>query len=268
MKISYAKYNLHLLEKINAKTDMSVKEGMYLRIEKDGETYFSDYFPHIPLGDCSVDDVLKDPYENAYFQNCLKLGLLIHEANAYKSFKNHHLNTLDGGEVCKLKLKTKSDLEAIPKYLDKYNRLRLDANGSFSINELNDFFKTIDTSKIEYIEDPSEELNWNDLCIPTACDFIKNKFASFFIIKPNRSIQPQRENQIISSYMGSDLGRIMAYKYLMLMGDLELYHGIITPGLYKEQRDDLFLKDNSLNEVVEEEIYQVLNELDWEDLDV
>jgi hypothetical protein len=68
--------------------------------------------------------------------------------------------------------------------------------------------------------------------------------------------------------MGSDLGRVLAYKYLMLMGDLELYHGIITPGLYEEQRNDLFLNDNSLNEMVEEEIYQTLNELDWDELDV
>lgn len=268
MKISYAHYHLIPLERLNAKADMKPKEGLYLKIEKDDEVYFSDYFPHVELGDLSVKDMLKDPYDNSYFQNCLKLSLLVQDVNEYKPFKNHTINTLDGSGVCKLKLKTKEDLFKIINYLDKYEKLRLDANGSFSINELNNYFKSIDTSKIEYIEDPSTELNWNDLIIPSATDFIKNKFASFFIIKPNRSIQPQREKQIISSYMGSDLGRIMAYKYLMLMGDLDLYHGIITPNIYQEQRNDLFLKDNSLNEVVEEEIYQELKELDWKDLDV
>jgi len=68
--------------------------------------------------------------------------------------------------------------------------------------------------------------------------------------------------------MGHDLGRYHCYLSLMEYGNLDLFHGIDTPGMYKNQKS-LFIKEgNKLvpNKKEIEQMYKELEEMTWIDL--
>tara|TARA_B100001971_G_C18268046_1_gene596687 strand:- start:126300 stop:127091 length:792 start_codon:yes stop_codon:yes gene_type:complete len=262
MKIYKQVYSLTPFEKLNALDDAQVKEGMYLKIEVEGKTYLGDYFPHTALGDKALEEVtLNDPY----LQNAIELAKKVDQTIEYRPFKNHLLNKCEADRTTKLKLKSKNDFELVKDAIRTAKSLRLDANGSFSLDELNDFFKTIDISKIEYIEDPSHEVEWNKLLVPSASDFLLNPHAQFQIHKPNRKMLANK-NAIISSYMGSDWGRVLCTNFLHLFGDFELIHGIITPHIYQEQNEKLFASNNLLNAELVRDLRISILDNNWEPL--
>jgi len=264
VKVSFSQYSLTPKRPINAKENLNTKQGLYLKIVKGTKTYLSDYFPHVPLGDLSVDEVLKNPFENDYFNNVIKLAQLVEKDIDYHSFSNHGLNTDNGSGVIKIKLIDPTSFELLD-YLMRTTdcRFRLDSNASFKIQQLNSLLKDFDLSRIEYIEDPSRDSHWNNLLIASASDFIENAHAKFKILKPNRSFENTSQEAIISSYMGSDLGRILTYKYLMLFGNLDLVHGVITPDIYDEQNQHLFKPNHQLDDKTEQLIKDEILQGSW-----
>lgn len=260
MKLYFHKYYLTPIERLNAKDDGARKVGLYLKIEANKKTYLADYFPHIALGDTPLNEL---KLSDAYLQNCIELATQVDQKINYRSFKNHLLNKFAKGKVTKLKLKNPSDFDLVSKGIEQASLIRLDANGSFQIEELNNLLKEIDYKKIEYIEDPSTESNWDDLIIPSASDFIQNPHAEFIIIKPNRKML--FDKGIISSYMGSDWGRVLCANFLHLYGNFELVHGINTPGIYNEQNNDLFNEENLLDQQNVELLRESILDADWEE---
>lgn len=262
MKVFYQPYTLTPTQKLNAVDEIKQKHGLYLKIEDD-TTFLGDYFPHEGLGDLSVENILSDT-DNAYLKNAIELAKLSDVKIQYKSFQNHLLNKFKSDHVTKYKIKSLNDFEEIAEGLKIAKKVRLDANGTFSIKELNKHLVKLDLSKIEYIEDPSHEKNWNDLVIPSAEDFIKNPHATFSIVKPNRCIQ-QNSNSIISSYMGSDWGRVLCTNFLHQFGNFELVHGIVTPNIYKEQVK-LFDKNNKIIETEKLNLREKILDGQWHEL--
>ena len=262
MKVFYQYYNLHPLDKLNAVDRIGLKQGLYLKVEKDG-VFLGDYFPHVNLGDLSCEDVLLNTSDD-YFQNAISLALKVDQDIKYKPFKNHSFNTFVKSGLSKIKLKNLEDLEKVKEAIELGTTVRLDANGSFNIEQLNDFFKSVDKSKIDYIEDPSHEDNWNDLIVDTASDFITNPHAMYKIIKPNRKMVEDM-NAIYSSYMGSDWGRVLCTNFLNLYGNFDLVHGIKTPNIYEEQKD-IFNEDNTLNKKLITQIKQEILDGEWHEL--
>ena len=65
--------------------------------------------------------------------------------------------------------------------------------------------------------------------------------------------------------MGSDLGMYHCYLHLMQKGDLDLTHGIVTNGIYKEQREIFsFLAGRwILNQSEIDKLYDDLRRREW-----
>lgn len=245
--IYFSPYTLTPLKELNSKSSLAPKKGLYLKtVGEDGEEGFADYFPHEALGDLPLKSILAGERDE-YFEKCLWFARNERELSqsAFLPFKNHLLadsssKNLEG--AVKAKVKTLADLDWIKKLLQQNLRLRLDANGAISFEQWQDFLKSLsqgELDKIDYIEDPGIG-DWRVLGVPSAKDFMENDHFDFLVYKPNARFCERPEKAIFSSYMGSDLGRFHCYLELIHRGNLELVHGIHTPGLYEEQ-DELFI---------------------------
>jgi hypothetical protein len=219
---------------------------VHLKIKKRFTEHFADYFPHEALGDIPVELFLeKFKYQDNEYEQKI-FHLLLNEerlrSQKLKPFQNHQL--WDGkkefnSEVIKYKLKDPEDFRFI-QALEGKRRVRLDANGLFNKSSFDTFQNKIPKDLlpfIDYLEDPMPELDWKDSTIPLAQDFIKGDPHQYLIHKPNARFLPETEKKVIfSSYMGSDLGVWHAYCELLEKGDLKEVHGIITQGLYNEEK--------------------------------
>lgn len=249
MKVFYSLYSLTPKKAANRLSSLEVKSGVFLKAILGDKILFADYFPHLALGDRAIDEFLADfKYQKEVYDRKV-FDLLLKDAHFQsfnpKPFLNHQLwstgETLDS-PVIKYKLREHEDLSFLTA-TQKNIKVRLDANGLFTRETIGAFLKAIPQSSlslIEYLEDPLSENDWTDLSIACASDFIQGTPSQFTIYKPNCEFLPKTSNKIIySSYLGSDLGRWHAACELMGQGDLNLFHGIHTPGFYFEQRDFL-----------------------------
>lgn len=242
MKISYSLYQLSPKKKLNAMDTSSKKEGVYIQAELKGKKLFADFLPHLELGDESIDEFMenfrfqKSEYERKVFDLLLKDQSF--QNLRPQMFKNHAL----GRETTihapiKYKVQGPDDYGFMP-YLEKRRTLRLDPNGIFSRSEFDQFLKGIDPSllkKIEYIEDPTHDGNWKDIPVKVAKDFHEGDHADIVIHKPNARFKTDNgKTHIYSSYMGGALGTFHAYAELVHEGDLSLFHGLNTFGVYQE----------------------------------
>ena len=204
---------------------------------------FSEYFPHPGLGDQNLSafrESFPDPL-NSYHRKILSqlLGpvLTIPEI----SFKNHQL--WQRGEpvhslVIKYKLKNEEDLSFLYPLKSK-TRVRLDANGLFQNHTFKQFVSSIPQKLfhlIDYIEDPSDALDWSEISLPRARDFVAGSPFEFIVYKPNRSeFSADRKNIIFSGNMGHSLGTLLAYEELITTGNLQEVHGLLTPHIFEEE---------------------------------
>jgi hypothetical protein len=277
MKVSISPYLLTPLKKANRLSTPEQKGGVYLKGELNGKILFADYFPHEALGDRPVEEFLQTfryqdyEYDQKVFHFLLKDHLF--QDGESKLFKNHLLRQEKVGDVdspvVKYKLHSHDDF-GFHSALRTGAILRLDANGLFTRNEFEEFLQQVPKDllkNIEYIEDPLADLDWKNLGLPVARDFIKGSPFDFLIYKPNASfLKPTDKKVIFSSYLGADLGRWHAASELFTQGDLRLTHGIITEGFYKEElplftgsyRDGL-QADTS----VVKKMYQSLSQRKW-----
>lgn len=272
--IEYSLYTLAPLKRLNSQSTDENKQGLYLRLLSDEGAVdgYADYFPHVELGDLSVDEILSGK-RDGYFEKCLWFAKNAKalESAALKGFKNHLLSLPDdgpaAGRVIKMKVNGPEDFEKIKNALKTDASLRLDANACVSLEQWKTFFKGLsdeELDKIEYVEDPGVG-DWRELPVASAKDFMESTYWNFEIYKANARFCDRPEKAIFSSCMGSDLGRYHCYLELVNRGDLGLVHGIHTPGIYREQldlfkeRDGLFY----LNQEAVEKIFADLKERQW-----
>ena len=159
------------------------------------------------------------------------------------TFLNHELfirGSTPQASILKYKLEDKTDLNFLALIEAGYS-IRLDANGIFNEDTWSVFENQIPPiyfSKIEYIEDPLEKSDWKVVRLPKARDFISGDPYQVKIYKPYREFFPAAATQVIfSAPMGHLLGTYLTYLELMEHGDLKLYHGLLTPGLYLDVPD-------------------------------
>ena len=269
--IEYSLYELEALSPLNSFSPAGLKKGMYLRVKK-GEGYgYSDYFPHVELGDVSVEELLQGKRDE-HFEKALwwaENELEVSQRITPSPFKNHNLYRGDevSNDVLKLKVTSIQDFEKIVRIVKECKALRLDANGTINVKQWNNFLIKLnddERSKIEYIEDPGEG-DWSELLVPSAKDFMDSPKFDFVVYKPNARFLSSNSKAIFSSYMGSDLGRYHAWLDLMDKGDLNLVHGLHTPNIYRDQKE-LFVKKSGAFEInikVIDEIYLELRQRSW-----
>ncbi len=279
MEIQYSLYTLRPKVRANRLSSLEPKTGVYLRSLVKNEFGYADYFPHAELGDSPTDKFLaglKDQI-NEYDK---KIVEFIKKDPGFRKqicrpFLNHQLWT--GIETLKspvIKYKMlKKDSELYLDLLNKGIRIRFDGNALLSRDELKNFIDRIPTYQrhlVEYMEDPIKSLDWSDLPVPTAQDFIKGDPCSFYIHKPNARFYPDVKVPVIfSGYMGSELGLWHAYSELLEKGDLNQVHGLIVEDFYEDQQN-IFLGDYHSTFIPDEveinNIYRDLGNREWKTL--
>ena len=239
MKVFFTPYSLEPRNRANNQSDLKTKHGLFLRSESDFIGY-ADYFPHIEFGDQSIAEFMATfpDLSNDYHQKILqrlKQPLNVSESS---SFKNHQLYFHGDhveSNIIKYKLFSLEDTK-FSALADKGIKFRFDANGIFNRHDFLAFLRALSPEtldSIEYIEDPSRDLNWDNGLVKLAEDFLQGSPTEFFVYKPTRSVFPDTAKSIIfSSYMSSWLGLWQDYLELIAKGDLALTHGLVTPRLY------------------------------------
>ena len=278
MKVHYSRYTLTPLKVHNRLSTMKTQEGVLLKGVLGNKITFCDYFPHVTLGDKSVEEFLETFkfQDKSYEKKCFDFLLRDHELywTKPKIIKNHKLWNVGEALAPTIKYKVKGN--------DDYGFLfalknkiptRLDANGLFSRNEFLKFLKEIPedlVQYIEYIEDPLHESDWSDLPLKTAKDFIEATPYQFVVYKPNAEFKPTTELPVIfSTYLGHNLGRWHAYCELLREGDLDLVHGIQTSGFYQEEVnlfDGNYAHGLSANIRSVHKMYKEIDGLNWKNL--
>lgn len=278
MKVYYSPYRLTPLKVSNRLSSLNVQEGVLLKGVLGNKVTFCDYFPHVTLGDKSVDEILQifKFQENRYEKKCFDFLLRDHELYWTKSrpIKNHKLWNVgeDLAPTIKYKVKDISDFGFMHALKNKIPT-RLDANGLFSRNEFLKFVQEIPQDLlglIEYIEDPLHESDWSGLPLKTAKDFIEASPYEYVVYKPNAEFKPLTDLPVIfSTYLGHNLGRWHAYCELLREGDLGRIHGIQTEGFYREEVnlfDGNYFTGFSANQKIVQKMYKEISGLNWKSL--
>ena len=243
MHISHSRFELGPKVQLNRFSQKKALAGVYLRSEEA----YAEYFPHESLGDESVETFLKtfpnpeNPFHAKILEN-LKRPL---PETPSLSFFNHQLwrpGQLVISPVVKYKLLHELDFDFF-EVLEQNHRVRLDANGLFTVESFERFrekLKEVDLSLIDYIEDPLSSRDWSSIGLVAAQDFVQGEPSSVKIYKPDRSVFPTTQSPVIfSGNMGTALSSLSAYDELIKHGNLKEFHGILTPGLYQDE-DQLF----------------------------
>ncbi len=275
MNIKFSRYTVTPKKRLNRLSSMAPKEGVFLSSEINGKTVYADYFPHLPLGDDSVDIFLdgfkhqKTEYQQKILQ-LLKDDFRFQEFPSRK-FRNHQL--WSGSEeihspVIKYKMLNQQDY-VFHEALRQGIRVRLDANAMFTpsnMHTLVDSIKPEWRSLIDYVEDPLATTDWSGFPLKKARDFISGNPFDLYIYKPNCEMLPAFPNLIFSAYLGHALGNWHSYCELMENGNTQIVQGIIGTGFYEEV-SDFYLGDFETGfypdlSIVKEN-YRALARLEW-----
>ena len=246
MEIRFSRYRLTPKKRVNRLSSMEPKEGVFLSAEVDGKSVFADYFPHMPLGDDSVDLFLgtfKDQ-KTEYQKKILKLLECDSRYQNFpaKKFRNHQLWA--GSEpivspVVKYKMLHMHD-RVFHEALRRGVRVRLDANAMFSKATVQEFLGELNSEwfpLMDYVEDPLSETDWSSFPLKRARDFIQGTPYDLYIYKPNCEFRPEFPSLIYSAYLGSALGNWHTYCEMVEGGNLSIVQGIIGTGFYEEVKD-------------------------------
>ena len=252
MQIFFHKFTLTPKKAINRLGSMAPREGVFLKSLSDHRVGYCEYFPHPEWGDLCVDEFLetftlqkKEAQKKAHYFLDPRFTRI-----ESKSFFNHSFYQAPLREYCqrvKYKIKDASDLSFLT-LLENCDMIRLDANGLFNQQTWETFFEQIPNDlrkRIEYVEDPLSDQDWNRIRLPRGRDFIAGSPFEYTIYKPYRDFMPQPQAPLIfSGNMGHGLANYQSYLELIEDGDLTLYHGLVTPNLY-ENLPELFESDAS-----------------------
>ena len=278
MKMDFSYYRLTPIKQLNRFHQGEIREGVLFRIN-GGECYV-DYHAWEVFGDLSAQAYIEKMRKFGADELLLHLIMLAknHGNIEHRKFLNHGFNQSEQ-KVNKFKFTDLSKLNSILTQYPAGKKIRIDFNNSESLESIKNWWQELDNEnkkKIDYLEDPFpfETAKWQellDLDIPLALDRNPkdHNLVAYEIYKPNIDLYAKNQRlKIFSSYMGHDLGRYHAYLALLKWGDLKMYHGIDTPGLYHEQRD-LFLRKGDycqINQLAVKELYEELQGLVWQKL--
>src|SRR5690606_21250773 len=137
MKVYYSPYKLTPLKASNRLSSLRPEAGVLLKGVLGNKVTFCDYFPHVSLGDRSVDEFLEGfKYQNhTYDQKCFDFLLRDHELYWMKPrrIKNHKLWNVgeELAPIIKYKVKAQDDYGFLGALKNKIPT-RLDSNGLFS----------------------------------------------------------------------------------------------------------------------------------------
>lgn len=285
--LSYIIYKLTPLRQAN-RFDTISRSGLLLRYQKGEKIGYSDYFAWEELGDLPLESVLHQIIQG-------NDSFLIDQAKEFSQicwddlrelkFKNHKLYSYQEvqSKIVKFKagINLENEINDIKKLIALKNTIRIDLNGALDESETINFwnkFSSLEKDSIEYLEDPCvyDVKIWSrlrELNIPLAIDRVSDfntiDFNSFdyVVFKPNiyqiKEWDNLNKKMIFSSYMGHDIGRIYCLEMLRKHADLNLYHGVDTPGIYLEQKQILNCSGSFLSPNINE-IKNLLNELEGE----
>ena len=252
MHIEYFVDQLSPISRLNKFSNV-MRSVLYFRID---QKYYLEYHPWKEFGDLSINEMMDRIKRSQKLPPFLEFLLKLEKNKksiSHLKFLNHLLIKPEDEidlRTC-VKLKVLSPLSLMNSKLAKLSKLRIDFNNYEDIDELLLWLKTMPPKlkeKIDFLEDPTDinEINIEikELGFKLAADrnIFNTDIYDFDIYKPNIDGEKFRQSSIFSSYMGGDLGRYHAYLALMEYGDLNLYHGISTPGIYNDQLD-LFVSD-------------------------
>ena len=271
MKIYFSRYERTPLQKINRLSATTKKNGVLLRSEFG---CYADYFPHTELGDLGVDEFLETFLLLKRPRDLKILSRLKQQTNLPESvaFKNHELLITKSRKTTLPYIKYKiKDLHDFDFCQLNFEKVRLDANGLFiNPEEVNHYLRLIPKNiqeKIEYIEDPTPSIDWGLINVATAKDFIEGSGHEYLIYKPDLDFYKNSAKPVIfSSYLGHELGTWQAYEELVQKGNLDLVHGLVSEGVYKEEKmlfdciDDSYFKPNVIRV---HDLFASLHGLDW-----
>lgn len=278
MEIRYSRYRLTPKKRVNRLTSMEPKEGVFVSSEINGMKVYADFFPHLPLGDESVDEFLthfKDQ-KSEYQKKVLSLleADARYQSSPSRRFRNYQL--WSGTEpitapVVKYKMLTPHD-NTFHEALKKGIRVRLDANAMFTNSTVNEFLQGFSPEwrgLIDYVEDPLSETDWSKFPLKRARDFILGTPYDIYIYKPNCEFRPESANLIFSAYLGSALGNWHTYCEMIEHGNLSIVQGIIGTGFYEEVKD-FYLGDFESgfhpDLSIIKDLYQDLSQREWKTL--
>lgn len=225
---------------------MAPKEGVLISSDVNGIKVYADYFPHIPLGDQSVDEFLESfkDQRTEYQKKVLKLLKDDFRFQDFPSrkFLNHQL--WSGPEpilapVVKYKMQSSRD-QVFHEALKFGVRVRLDANAMYTkanMHELLDPLSPEWRKLIDYVEDPLSETDWSTFPLRRAQDFINGTPFDIYIYKPNCEMFPAFKELIFSAYLGSALGSWHTYCEMVEKGNMQIVQGIIGQDFYEEVKD-------------------------------
>lgn len=246
MNIKFSRYSVTPKKRLNRLSSMASKEGVFLSTEIKGKTVYADYFPHIPLGDESVDRFLEGfkDQKTEYQKKILKLLNDDYRFQEFpsKKFRNHQL--WSGSEeihspIVKYKMLELHD-DVFHDALKQGVRVRLDANALFTpstVHLLVDSIKPEWRTLIDYVEDPLSTTDWSDFPLKKARDFILGTPFDLYIYKPNCELLPDFQNLIFSAYLGHALGNWHSYCEFLENGNTQIIQGILAAGFYEEVND-------------------------------
>lgn len=276
MELEYSIQKLYPLKKLNAFSKKVEREVLFLRYEK---SFYLEYHPWKEFGDKDIEELLSEIKCTNKLPTFLNQQLEVEKERKnfqLEGFKNHSLN--EDAKVSKLKYL--GDLNDLIIRINKSSseKIRIDFNNQLNYSQASLFLTKLgkNTHKIDYLEDPYPiDKSWVDLGRKFNISLAQDRncdetIDTFHILKPNvDEVNKYEKDAIFSSYMGSDLGRIHCYLLLLKYGNLELYHGINTPMLYKDQVDIFFEVGDQyflphLQNI--EKVYENLASLNWSSL--
>ena len=266
-------------QKLNRFHKIRARKVLYLKVDHE---FFLEYHPWEEFGDLDVNSFREEIKKKKCLPNFL-MQLLELEKNRKNiqnlSFRNHEFGKVDKsyhGQY--LKIKYDNNYSFIENILSNGVKVRIDFNNNFHFDEFKGWFYQLENSKkelIDYLEDPGlkklDLIELKKLGIQLASDRspLIPDIYQVKIYKPSIEDLIRLDIPIIfSSYMGGDLGRYHTYLSLMLNGDLNLIHGIDTPGIYEGQLD-LFLSDGLTRKIDNFQVnamYKELENKEWQPL--
>jgi len=287
MKIFYCHYSKKSEDKLNRFEPSDIYQGVYFKSEIEPvnghqQLSYADYFPHKVFGDQPIDEFLSEFKEQKTNQQ-KKLFYFLQRDYCYQEKSNKSLPIITFSnhqnwdqkspiyaKIVKCKLHTITDyhiLNCEKSKLQNLKSIRLDANGLFTKESFSHFFNELDPvikNKIEYMEDPGMDLNWNHYPLPLARDFLDGFPFHVQIFKPNRSIfdEEWKNNEIpiiFSSYQGSDLGHWHCYNELLDFGNINLTHGIADKSPIFDIENDYYCPNN----LQVKKMYDELTKVSW-----
>ena len=259
-----------------------IDDILLIKVESKKGSGFAEYKFHEKLGYKPIEEVINDLLVSE--QNCANQHFLLtnakndldifqsHLKSDLPSFLNHSLFYNQKKVVFSSTIKYKCsgiqviDKESINNIFSEFERIRIDVNELYDLEEIKFVLNKVNQDKIDYIEDPITDKPFKNTKYITDQPFYrddKKNNSQNFIYRPTLKPSIKISNKtIFSNQFSNILGSWQSYCYLLEKGNLDLIHGIYnpyTPELYN------LTKTNKLeiNKDIISQYYQEIRDIEW-----